>query len=221
MGRHANRKDSNKLLTRLTYKWSHLSKTDKVINITMITTIGIIFVGCLIAFVPGHFNRSRSQIAISSATTSSKKKNVQSSHRSNNKEKEGSIAESDVVIAKNADSDKKPNAGKVLYFNTTDEANAAIKAHEASCPYEPEPFYPGRVYTGTYTCKCGLKIIWWDQALKEGFDTGHSDDPRVKAYIGDTSEEDNTNNGESSSSSQEEYSDDTDSIVEGSDAEGN
>ena len=84
----------------------------------------------------------------------------------------------------NSAKESKPNAGKTLYFNTVNEAEDAINQHRANCPYEGEPFYPGLVYTGTYRCKCGLKIIWWDQKLKDGFDTGHSDDPRVQSMLG-------------------------------------
>lgn len=109
--------------------------------------------------------------------SSSKQKNNSGNTKSSNQSglNSGSGSQNTNGQSNNA---SKPNTGKVLYFNTTDEADAAIKQHEAECSHGNEPFYPGLVYTGTYTCKCGLVIIWWDQALKEGFDNGHSDDPQ-------------------------------------------
>ena len=79
----------------------------------------------------------------------------------------------------------KSNAGKVIKLNSVEEAEATIKQHEATCPYGHEPFYPGLVYTGTYTCKCGLKIIWWDKAMKESVDRDmakYSHDPEDYSY---------------------------------------
>lgn len=63
-----------------------------------------------------------------------------------------------------------PNAGKVLKYDSIESAEAAIQQHEATCPYETDYCYNGVVYAGTYQCKCGLRIVWWDQAAKESID---------------------------------------------------
>lgn len=84
----------------------------------------------------------------------------------------------------------------ILQFNTVDEAEAVIKDHEASYQYRNEHFYPGLVYTGTYRCPCGTTITWWDQKLKDGFDEGDSDDPRVRSIMGFDIDENSNQNSE-------------------------
>lgn len=57
-----------------------------------------------------------------------------------------------------------------MKYDSIESAEAAIQQHRATCPYETDYGYNGVVYTGTYQCKCGLKIVWWDQAVKESID---------------------------------------------------
>lgn len=51
------------------------------------------------------------------------------------------------------------NTGKIIKLDSVEVAETTIKEHKAICSYDNGPFYPGLVYTGTYTCRCGLKII--------------------------------------------------------------
>ena len=76
-------------------------------------------------------------------------------------------ANADTIATPTPDKAEQPNAGKVLKYDNIEAAEAAMKRHDATCPYDTDYCYTGAVYTGTYQCKCGLKIIWWDKAVKE------------------------------------------------------
>lgn len=204
MGKHGN-KDHNKILTKMLglERWNRLSRIDKIINATLAGIIVIAVVEGIIAFVPHHLEDNTKQEAVSSTIVHSKKTKDKSTDRN-----EKSAKKSDIVISKNADSNRRPNEGKTLYFDTIDTAIAAIDEHKASCPYKLQYCYNGVVYAGTYKCNCGLKIVWNDLAVKKGFEEGHSNDPRVKKYIGET-DDNNSENDDSAGSSSESATDDS------------
>lgn len=176
--------------------WNSLSTGNKILNSIIAGATVVAVTGIIVAITPKGANNSKKQETANSVVSSSKKKNQASS-----KDKHSdAVSESDVIIAKNADGHKRPNEGKTLYFNTVEEAEAAINQHAATCPYGRGQAYTGLVYAGTYFCKCGLKIKWYDQAVKEAIETGHSDDPRARTYIDNGNDADEQTDNDSSSS---------------------
>lgn len=166
----------------------------KLIFKTILILLLIVLIACLSIFIYKQASPVKDNKVTSSGSTRHhrKKDNVKNNTTNSKGEVKGSNS--------NSVKEGRPNAGKTLYFNTVNEAEDAINQHRANCPYKGEPFYPGLVYTGTYRCKCGLKIIWWDQKLKDGFDNGHSDDPRVQSMLG----QDNSSSSENSEQDNEE-----------------
>ena len=126
-------------------------KVDKVLNIILIS-LGITVVG-LVTFVGIRANQDHA----------TKHNNyAESSKVSNESKSSKDITKSDEVTGNKlttssntsyqfSEQKDKSNAGKVIKLNSVEEAEATIKQHEATCPYGHEPFYPGLVYTGTYT----------------------------------------------------------------------
>ncbi|WP_225417037.1 hypothetical protein [Limosilactobacillus reuteri] len=145
-------------------------KLDKILNIILIS-LGITVVG-LVTFVGISANQDHATKHSNYAGSSKVSNNSKSSNNTakSNKITDNKLAPSSSASYQFSEQKDKPNAGKVIKLNSVEEAEATIKQHEATCSYDNEPFYPGLVYTGTYTCKCGLKIIWWDKAMKESVD---------------------------------------------------
>lgn len=145
-------------------------KVDKVLNIILIL-LGITVVG-LVTFVGIRANQDHAT-KHNNYAESSKVSNKSKSSKDTTKSDEvtgNKLTTSSNTSYQFSEQKNKSNAGKVIKLNSVEEAETTIKQHEATCPYGHEPFYPGLVYTGTYTCKCGLKIIWWDKAMKESVD---------------------------------------------------
>lgn len=141
-------------------------KIEKIINLILIS-LGITAV-CLVAFagIRSNQHHAKHNYAESSKTNTTKKSSSKATELSKSDSEKGN-SKSNQFAANPKD---RPNAGKIIKLNSVEAAETTIKEHEATCPYGNEPFYPGLVYTGTYTCKCGLKIIWWDKAMKESVD---------------------------------------------------
>lgn len=143
-------------------------KIDKALNIVLIL-LGITAV-CLVAFAGirsnQHHSKQKNIYTESSKASDVKKSSSKTTVSSENEQGELS-SESGQLSEKHKD---RPNAGKIIKLDSVEAVETTIKEHEATCSYGNEPFYPGLVYTGTYTCKCGLKIIWWDKAVKESVD---------------------------------------------------
>ncbi|MFR0539618.1 hypothetical protein ACLUYF_08485 [Limosilactobacillus reuteri subsp. suis] len=160
-------------------------KVDKVLNIILIS-LGITLVG-LVTFVGIRANQDHAT-KHNNYAESSKVSNKSRSSKDTTKSDEvtgNKLTTSSNTSYQFSEQKDKSNAGKVIKLNSVEEAEATIKQHEATCPYGHEPFYPGLVYTGTYTCKCGLKIIWWDKAMKESVDRDmakYSHDPEDYSY---------------------------------------
>ena len=124
-----------------------------------ITVVGLVtFVG--ISANQGHATKHSNYAESSKVSNNSKSSN---NTAKSNKIPDNKLAPSSSASYQFSEQKDKPNAGKVIKLNSVEETEATIKQHETTCPYGHEPFYPGLVYTGTYTCKCGLKIIWWDR----------------------------------------------------------
>lgn len=141
-------------------------KIEKIINFILIS-LGITAV-CLVAFAGIRSNQHHSKYNYAeSSKTNAKKKSSSETIESNEIDSEKGNNESNQLSENHKD---RPNAGKIIKLDSVEAAETTIKEHKATCSYGNEPFYPGLVYTGTYTCKCGLKIIWWDKAMKESVD---------------------------------------------------
>ncbi|MBB1124422.1 hypothetical protein [Limosilactobacillus albertensis] len=184
-------------------------KLDKVLN-AILVTLGAVVVG-LVAFTIFKPNSSSENSNYTESSRISRKNHSKKDVESSRKKTIDNRATSSqgTSITTDIESGKKPNAGKVLKFNSVEEAEAAIKQHEATCSYGAEPFYPGLVYTGTYTCKCGLKIVWWDKAVKESVDRDMESfsregitGPGEYSYGTDDPWENNSNENDSSASAQ-------------------
>ncbi|WP_260240950.1 hypothetical protein [Limosilactobacillus reuteri] len=141
-------------------------KIDKIINLILIS-LGITAV-CLVAFAGIRSNQHHAKHNYAETSkTNAKKKSSSETIKSSESDSEKENSESNQLSENHKD---RPNAGKIIKLDSVEAAETTIKEHEATCPYGHEPFYPGLVYTGTYTCKGGLKIIWWDKAMKESVD---------------------------------------------------
>lgn len=141
-------------------------KIEKIINLILIS-LGITAV-CLVAFTGIRSNQHHSKYNYAeSSKTNAKKKSSSETIEPNEIDSEKGNNESNQLSENHKD---RPNAGKIIKLDSVEAAETTIKEHKATCSYGNEPFYPGLVYTGTYTCKCGLKIIWWDKAMKESVD---------------------------------------------------
>jgi hypothetical protein len=152
-------------------------KTNRVLNVTIAILIVAVVGLSLFAFIrPSLHTNQEEEVQSSKSLKSSKstsKHKKSSSKRESNSSSQNSITVTSVTQSSSQNTaNTPPNAGKVLKYDNVAAAESAIKQHEATCPYDHEPFYPGLVYTGTYQCKCGLKIIWWDKAVKESVNEG-------------------------------------------------
>ena len=133
----------------------------------MLTSLGVT-AGCLVAFAGIRSNQhpSKYNYAESSKANTTKKSSSKATESSKSDSEKGN-SKSNQFAANHKD---RPNVGKIVKLNSVEAAKTTIIEYEATCSYSNEPFYPGLVYTGTYTCKCGLRIIWWDKAMKESVD---------------------------------------------------
>jgi hypothetical protein len=144
-------------------------KIDKKLNV-ILTTLGLVIVGLVVFTIFKADSSARNSNDAESSRISKQKRSKKDMKSKQEKNSDSDVRSQKADVATNSEINKNPNAGKILKFNSVEEAEKAIKQHETTCPYESEPFYPGLVYTGTYTCKCGLKIIWWDKTVKESVD---------------------------------------------------
>lgn len=134
-------------------------KLDKVLNFILV------FLAISVVGLGAYCFMSVSKSSISESATTSSVKTQQTKRAKSSSQRKNAVA------SKNTEPQSQlTNKERYVRYDNVGAAETAIQEHEASCPYDHQPFYPGKVYTGEYVCNCGLHISWWDKAVKASVD---------------------------------------------------
>ncbi|WP_076459358.1 hypothetical protein [Limosilactobacillus caccae] len=110
-------------------------KIDKNLNV-ILTTLGLVIVGLVVFTIFKADSSARNSNDAESSKTSKQKRSKKDMKSKREKNSDSDVRSQRADVATNSEINKNPNAGKILKFNSVEEAEKAIKQHETTCPYE-------------------------------------------------------------------------------------